>query len=378
MVAATAGDAVTERARHLHERSLVWDCHMDTLQAPVIDGTDLGRPSSVWPDLGHWRRGGIRAQVFAVWVDTIYGPHRATRRAIQQIDAFHELCRRHPDQIELARTGADVRRIAKSGKLAGLISLEGGLALENDLSVLRAFHRLGVSSMTLTHSNTIDWVDSSTDAPRSNGLSDFGRQVIAEMNRLGMVVDVSHVSDQAVRDVVAVSSVPVIASHSCAKALCEHQRNLTDELLKAIADKGGVIGVNFYASFLDLRSWEATLAARGNLLHNLNQPPTIAPEDLDRVAGRRLIEFFQDRVPVPGLERLIDHLAHMVNVAGEDHIGLGSDLGAPGIPLPVGIETPADFPKVTDGLLRRGLSEAVVEKVLGGNFLRLWDGVARV
>jgi membrane dipeptidase len=350
---------------------------MDTLQGAVAEGVDLGAPSDRWHHLGQWFEGGIRAQVFAVWTDTIYAPHHAARRALQQVDAFHQLCARHGDRIEHARTAADVRRISKAGKLAGLLSLEGGLSIQNDLALLRTFHRLGVSSMTLTHSNTIDWVDSSTDVARWGGLSDFGREVVAEMNRIGMVVDVTHVSDDAVRDVLATSSQPVIASHSCAKALCDHPRNLTDDLLRAIADRGGVIGLNFYASFLDLKTWEATLASRGDLLAQLNTPPTIAPEALDAHAAHRILTFFSGPVPVPPFATLVDHLVHLIDVAGEDHVGLGSDLGSPGIPTPPGAGSPADFPRVTEALVARGLSDSAVRKVLGENFLRVWETVTR-
>jgi membrane dipeptidase len=349
---------------------------MDTLQGAVADGVDLAFPSR-WHDLSQWRRGSVRAQVFAVWVDTIYGPYHAARRALQQIDAFYTLCTRHSDLIEMARTAADVRRIAKTGTLAGLLSLEGGLAIQNDLALLRNFHRLGVSSMTLTHSNSLAWVDSSTDVPRSNGLSEFGRDVVREMNRLGMVVDVSHISDCAVLDVLATSAVPVIASHSSSKALCDHPRNLTDDLLRAIADRGGVVGFNFYAAFLDGETWKATVATRGDILAELNRPPAVSPTSLDREAAHRARSIFKAEVPVPPLDRLIDHVVHMIDVAGEDHIGLGSDLGSLGLPTPIGISSPEDFPKVTGALLERGLAESVVEKVLGKNFLRVWETVTR-
>jgi membrane dipeptidase len=159
--------------------------------------------------------------------------------------------------------------------------------------------------------------------------------------------------------------------------LCDHPRNLTDELLRAIAESGGVIGVNFYAAFLDITTWRATLASRGNVIEALNRPPDIPADQLDREAARRVMDFFNDRVPVPPLDTLLDHLVHMINVAGEDHVGLGSDLGSPGIPLPVGIASPEDFPRVTEGLLGRKLSEPVVAKVLGGNFLRVWETVTR-
>ena len=347
---------------------------MDSLQAAVCDGVDLGVPNARWPDLGAWRRGGIRAQVFAIWIDTIYAPYHAARRALQQVDAFHQLCERHPDLIELARTASDVRRIAKTGRLAGLLALEGGVSIQNDLALLRNFHRLGVSSMTLTHSNSIDWVDASTDAPRSNGLSEFGREVIAEMNRLGMVIDVSHTSDQAVRDVLAASAVPIVASHSNAKALCDHPRNLPDELIRATAERGGVVGVNFYTAFVDISVWQAILAQDGDLLKDLNSPPDIRPEDLDAEARKRLSMFFRGSIDPPPLDRLIDHIVHLIDVAGPEHVGIGSDLGSPNIPLPLGIATPEDFPKVTEAMSRRGISEGVVERILGLNFLRVWEG----
>jgi len=364
-------------ARALHERALVWDAHMDTLQAPVCEGVDLGVPTAGWPDLGDWRRGGIRVQVFAIWVDTIYGPTWGLRRALQQVDAFHRLCERHPEQIEAARTGADIRRIVKSGRLAGLLSLEGGMAIQNDLAVLRTFHDLGVSSMTLTHSNSIDWVDSSTDVARSNGLSSLGREVVAEMNRLGMVVDVSHVSDQAVRDVLATSNQPVVASHSCAHALHAHPRNLTDSLVRGIAEGGGVVGLNFMSMFLDAEIWRAYLEQGQNLLADLNRPPTIEPAELDREAARRLRTFFAGELPPLSIESLLDHLIHLLAVAGADHVGLGSDMGSPGLAFPTGLESPADFPLITEGMLRRGVPPSTVEKVLGKNFLRVWEEVTR-
>lgn len=363
-------------ARALHDDALVWDAHMDTLLRVLIDGHDLGQRTPGQADLPAWRDGGIDVQVFAVWVDTIYGPHHAGRRALQQIDALYGVLGRYPDRIALARTVDDVRRIAGSGRLAALIAIEGGLAIQNDLALLRTFHRLGASSMTLTHSATTDWCDAATDAPRWNGISDFGRDVIREMNRLGMVVDVSHVSDDAVHAVLDASSAPVIASHSSCRALCDHPRNLPDELLRKIAAGGGVIGINFYAGFVDQGYLDA-LAAQGiDLLRSLNERHDCLPERLDEFAAERHRSFFaRGHQQRPPFERIIDHIDHAVAVAGIDHVGLGSDLDSGPIPTPVGMDGAADFPRVTEALLQRGYDEQSIRKVLGGNWLRVYGEV---
>jgi membrane dipeptidase len=245
-VTADAPSAPDARARELHQRALVWDAHMDSLCRAVVDDTDLGQRSAAQADLTRWREGNVRAQMLAVWVDTIYAPHHAARRALQQIDLFHRLLEKYPDQVELALSAADVRRIAGEGKLALMLAIEGGVAIQNDLSLLRTYARLGATSMTLTHTATIDWVDSSTDVARWGGLTEFGREVIREMNRLRMMVDVSHVSDDTIRQCLELSSQPIIASHSSCRALAGHQRNLPDELIRGIARKGGVVGINFY------------------------------------------------------------------------------------------------------------------------------------
>jgi len=236
---------ISERARAIHQRSMVWDAHCDSLQRVIVDQVDLGVAGDGQCDLPAWKAGGVKAQVFAVWVDTIYAPDHAARRAFEQIAAFHQFLARYPDQVGLALTGADVRRLAAEGKLAAMLALEGGVAIQNDLGLLGSYARLGATSMTLTHSASLDWVDSSTDEARSNGLSPFGREVIAELNRFRMIVDLSHVSDAVVEQATQLSTAPVIASHSSAKAICDHPRNLTDALARAIADTGGVVGVNF-------------------------------------------------------------------------------------------------------------------------------------
>jgi membrane dipeptidase len=375
MTTGTVPATVSTRARELHQRALVWDAHMDSLQRVLIDGVDLGRKGSAQADLVRWKEGGVNVQVFAVWVDTVYGPHHAARRALQQVDAFHRVVEQYPERIELARTPADIRRIVENGKLAALLAIEGGLAIQDDLALLRTYHRLGATSMTLTHSASIGWADSSTDVARWGGLNDFGRDVIREMNRLGMVVDVSHVSDDTARDVLDVTSAPIIASHSSVRALCNHPRNLSDDLIRAIAGVGGVIGINFYAAFLSQEYNDRFTAQHRDLLRELNEPQDVAPEALDAFAANRLRSFWPPPLPRPAFEHIIAHIDYIARLVGPDHVGIGSDLDFGPIPTPEGLDTVSDYPRITEALLQRGYGEGDIEKILGRNFLRVFEAV---
>lgn len=366
---------ISDRARAVYQRSIVWDAHCDSLQRVVIDNVDLGIASNAQADLPAWLEGGVKAQVFAVWVDTIYGPHYAARRALEQIAAFHQFLAKYPNQVGLATTAAEVRRLAAQGKLAAILAIEGGLAIENDLGLLGTYARLGATSMTLTHSASIDWADSSTDVARWGGLTDFGRQVIAEMNRLKLIVDLSHVSDQTVEQAVAVSSEPVIASHSSSHALSNHPRNLTDRLVKLIADTGGVIGVNFYNEMIDQEYCDYMARKAASVLTALNVPTNYRPDELDRAAAHRLHSFFHDIPFRPKFDRILDHIDHLVNVAGVDHVGIGADLDSCIIPTPEEIDTVRDYPKLAEGLVQRGYSDDAIEKILGENFLRVFRAV---
>ncbi len=362
-------------ARALHGRALVWDAHMDSLCRAVADDVDLGVRSDAQADLDQWNEGGVRAQIFAVWVDTIYAPYHAARRALQQVDLFHRFLEKYPPRVELALSARDVRRIAGQGKLAAMLALEGGVSIQNDLSLLRNFARLGVTSMTLTHTATIDWVDSSTDVARWGGLNEFGRAVIKEMNRLRMVIDVSHVSDDTIRQCLDLSSVPIVATHSSCRAISNHPRNLPDDLIKGIAAKGGVVGINFYNEFLD-EPYRAEMAKRtGEIIEVLNKPTAYPPEQLDRIARERVHSFFHGQPPRPPFERILEHIDHVVRVAGVDHVGIGSDLDSCQIPTPVGMDSVRDFPKITEGLVARGYRDADIEKILGLNFLRVFETV---
>lgn len=372
------------RAREIHEAALVLDAHTDTLQRVVMDGVDLAERSAGDPlveraDLPRYRDGSVNAQIFAAWVDTIYLPDHAARRTLQQIDAFHQMIDDNPESVGLARTAGDVRRLAESGRFAALLSIEGGDSIHNDLGMLRIYHRLGACSMTLCHSRSTDWVDSATDVPKWNGLNDFGRDVVREMNELGMMVDVSHVSDQAVLDVVAASNAPVIASHSSCRALCDHARNLTDELLAAVAGSGGVIGINFYSGFLDQAYLdELNQTKTADVFALLNAPPDIPTEELDDVARERLYSLTRDDLPRPSFSVILDHIDHAVAVVGVDHVGIGTDLDVPHLSTPVGFDDVSHFPRVTEGLVGRGYTETDIRKILGENWLRVLGVVTGV
>lgn len=314
-----------------------------------ILGPVLGEPDGArlrtHTDLRRLREGGVDAQFFSIFPHADYAetPGASRERALAMIEALLEQIRRHGDDLELARGVDDVRRITAAGKIAALMGLEGGHAIENDLEHLRDFHALGVRYMTLTWSNTNEWADSSGDEPRHGGLTDFGREVVREMNRLGMLVDVSHVSDETFWDTIAVAERPLIASHSSARALTDHPRNMSDEMLQAVGTNGGVVMVNFGGNFIDPRKVGIASILWDAFLH----------------AGPS---------PVP-LSLLLDQLEHVARVAGVDHVGLGSDFDGT-LFLPEGANDVAGFPQISAGLMQRGWSPAELRKLLGENLLR--------
>lgn len=381
------------RAEKLHRASLVIDTHNDITSPLIDDGFDLGT-SGIEPngtlkthtDIKRMKEGGLDAEFFAVYVGKEYVNKKpaegggAARRALDVIDVVREQVRRHPETFELAATADDIRRIAKKGKIAALMGIEGGHAIEDSLRTLRMFYTLGIRYMTLTHTNTNDWADSSGDITDSsvkhhNGLTDFGREVVHEMNRIGMMVDISHVADKTFYDVIDTSRAPVIASHSSARALANHPRNMDDDMLRAIAKNGGVVMVNFYDGFLDPRKIE------------FNKLATAKAEELrkqfadDPKRGEEEFKKWND-ANAPGrtpLSLLMDHFEHVIKVAGIDHVGIGSDFD--GIPLtdaPTGMEDISKLPNITIELMKRGYADADIKKVLGENFLRVMAEVERV
>ncbi len=365
---------VTEHARRLQSQVIGIDTHNDTAQRVLYDHADLTqRLPRGQVDIPRLREGGMHAPFFALWVPTYYQGAEAVRRTLDLRDAMQRVFDQHPDQIELATTAGDLERIVQNAKIAAVLTVEGGHQIDDDLSVLRMYYRMGIRSMTLTHFRNTDWADSSTDKPAHNGLTDFGREVVQEMNRLGMIVDVSHVSDKTFYDALQVSTKPVIASHSGCRALSPIPRNMTDDMLRALARNGGVVGINFGGGFVNAQDAEALMRD----ISSISQAePNLTGKALDDFAAR---EFHQDDEHGPGtgaatLKDVADQIDHAVKVAGIDHVGIGTDFD--GIPtVPKGLEDVSKMPALTAELLRRGYSDDDIRKIMGGNFLRVMRAV---
>jgi membrane dipeptidase len=378
------------RALAIHRRAIIVDGHNDIPTIMVDESYDLGTPSTgkYHTDIPRLKRSGLTGEFFSIYVDRQYATPDwvsknyvveggSARRAIDLIDAVYRAVEKHPRDLMLATSTADIRRAKRTGKVGALMGIEGGHAIENSLSALREFYRLGVRYMTLTHNNTNEWADACCDAARHNGLSDFGKDVVREMNRLGMFVDISHVSDKTMSDVLDVSKAPVIASHSSARVFSNHKRNIPDELLKRIAANGGVVMINFYPVFLDERVRTASIERDARLKSQrdaLNERFKDDPKRLEE-EQKKLNE--ANPIPNTTLSMLVDHIEHVVKVAGVDHVGLGSDFDGVSS-LPEGIRDVADLPNITYELLRRGYSERDILKILGGNLMRAFAEVERV
>jgi membrane dipeptidase len=374
-----------------HHSTLVVDGHADTPQRFADESWDFTGPLGAGHlNLETARAGGLDAEFFAIWVEPSEWQGRFRERALQLIRSVEQQVARHPDAMRLCRTAAEVRQAKTDGIFAVLLGLEGGHAIENSLELLRQYSELGVRYMTLTWTNSNEWADSSGDlhdpaVQHHGGLTSFGREVIREMNRLGMMVDVSHVSDATFLDVLRTSKAPVIASHSSARALCGSPRNLTDEQLRAVATSNGVVQVNFYAAFLDdgfREAWKTTEPERHARLLEAEKPyrergeplPYAISLEIDR---RFYAERMSGSVPLPAFECLVDHLDHVARVAGIDHVGLGSDFDGFSL-LPQGVRNAGDLPKMTAALAARGYTAHQLEKLLGGNLLRVMAQVEAV
>ena len=368
---------MNSKARDLHFSSLLVDCHADSPDRMVDQGEDLGRGGEQGHiDLPRMREGGLDAVFFSAWIRPELIPEKqCIQRVLQDIDAVKRLCSSYPDEIELATTAGDIRRIVSAGKLAAILCVEGGHAIEDDLAVLRQFYDLGVRYMTLTWSNNNNWADGCLDTPKHNGLTPFGVEVVQEMNRMGMMVDISHVSEKTFWDALKASSKPVIASHSSARAICDHPRNLRDEQIKAVADGGGVVCVTFVPAFIseDVRIANDGLREKHQLEEKSLEDEHAGDEAGLKRAKEALKAKFDEQVkqlPTPDLGVIVDHIEHMIDVAGSNHVGLGSDFDGV-LSLPVGMEDCSKLPALTAELLRRGQSDDTVQKVLGGNLLRV-------
>ena len=368
---------ISERARKIHREATVVDTHVDTLQRVLIGDVDISkRTPDGHIDIPRMREGGMKAEFFSVWVDSVFEGPTAVKRTLDLIDAMNRVIANSPKDLQLAVNASDIERANKEGKIAALMGIEGGHAIDDDLAALRLYRQLGVSYMTLTWSNPTSWADSSGNKNRDHvkapdGLNDFGRQVVREMNRIGMIVDISHVSDKTFYDVIATTSKPVIASHSSCRALCDVPRNMTDDMLRAVAKNGGVVGINFNSGFI-----EKAFNARTAEYEKQHQGPVINHKDYignpeaEAAANYKLDYGQPSPVDPPTFDMLMAHIEHAIKIAGIDHVGIGSDFD--GVPsLPKGMEDVTKLPRITEALLQKGYSEQDIKKVLGGNFMRV-------
>ena len=380
---------VDARARAIHDTAIVIDTHADTPQRFLDDGFDIGSDDP--KDTGNLtlekaHRGNLGAEFFSIWVDPEINHGHYAQHTFDLIDSVYEQAARHPDRMMMAFSVADIQRAHGEHKLAALMGIEGGHSIENDIRLLRDYYRLGVRYMTLSWSNTNEWADSSGDiddpkVQHHNGLTDFGKQVVIEMNRLGMMVDISHVSEKTFWDAIAVSKAPVIASHSSARALVNAPRNMTDDMLRAVAKNGGVVQVNFFSGFVDenyRKAVEAQAKDQADAIKSLIETFQAQGKPVNYMQVERLEREWMAKIPRPPFKSLIDHIDHIAKIAGVDHVGLGSDFDGVSGALPQGMDSAADLPKVTQALLERGYSAEDIKKILGGNVLRVFQQVETV
>ncbi|HZS45445.1 MAG TPA: dipeptidase [Blastocatellia bacterium] len=363
----------------LHRQALVIDTHADTLQLVLDEKLDLAEGSDKLEiDLPKAAVGGLKALFFSIWVDPkLYSGQKAVDRAFGLIGALKTQAERHPDSIEIATTATGIERAVKSGKLAALMGVEGGHALNGNIENLYRLHNEGARYLTITWSNTNELGDSSGDLKSPSikhhgGLTEMGRRVVSEMNRIGMIVDISHVSDQTFNDVLGITTKPVIASHSCARALCDHPRNLTDDMLTSVARNRGVVCINFYPLFLDNGFRKQKDEVDTSLKEEYRAIDEHSPDDPIRASSEkdRLQRKFLAKTESISYERIVDHIEYVIKIAGEDHVGLGSDFD--GIPAtPRGMRSVADLPKLTKELRHRGHRDETIRKILGGNVMRV-------
>jgi membrane dipeptidase len=367
-----------EDVARVHRSAILIDTHND-VTSETMRGFDIGKPSSdTHTDIRRLRAGGVGAVFFAVWVSSSYVKgNQAAHRALEVFDTVrHDIVGKYPDDFQLATSAADIEAARKRGKIAALMGVEGGHAIEDSLRLLRQYYALGARYMTLTHSNTNNWCDSSGDAGRHNGLTAFGKEVVHEMNRLGMMVDISHVSDKAARDVLATSSAPVFASHSGCKSLSNIARNMPDDLIRAVAKKGGLLNINFGCEFLsqksaDTSTWTST-ATRQQYEAELKRRGLDAAKNPQE--ARKVQQEFDSRMARATLEDVVSHIGHAVKLAGVDSVGIGSDFDGVSC-TPRGLEDVSQFPNLTRALLGKGYSAEDIRKIYGGNMLRFMRSV---
>ena len=382
-----------EKALQIHKKAIIVDGHND-ITTPMFDddfglATDsLGKfhieGTPYHTDLARFKQSGITGEFFSIYVDKEFvKTGGSSRRALDLIDTVYREVEKHPDQLMLCTSSGDIYRAKKAGKVCAYMGIEGGHAIEDSLFALRDFYRLGVRYMTLTHNNTNNWADACCDTRDGKpykpygGLNDFGKEVVKEMNRLGMLVDISHVSDDTMKDVLEISTAPVIYSHSSARVFSDHPRDVPDDILKMTAKNGGVVMVNFYPAFLDQRTLDEDRARDKKLENEVKElrEKYKTDEAAFNVAKRELYD--KNPIYLPSYTKIVDHIDHIRDVAGIDYIGIGSDFD--GVPsLPVGMNGAEDLPLVTYEMLKRGYSEQDILKVLGGNFMRVFEKAEQV
>jgi membrane dipeptidase len=364
---------ITDEALKLHHSALLFDGHNDLpyqcneQKDRFFQRLDIARPQpTLHTDIARLRKGGVGAQFWVAYVPAETAKTgTAVKDTLEQIDLIHRMVKAYPETFELALSADDVARIHKAGKIASLIAVEGGHSIDNSLAVLRAYHRLGVRYMTLTHTDTLDWADAATDKPRHGGLTEFGESVVREMNRLGMLVDISHVSADTMRHALKVSTKPLIASHSSAFALAPHPRNVPDDVLKLVAKNGGVVMVNFYPGFITA---EAVRAQKDSVQKYRDLKAQYAKDAEFKAAYAQWKK--EHPMPTGSIHDVVDHIEHIIKVAGIDHVGLGSDFD--GIDtVPRQLEDVSTYPVITQELLNRGHAPEAIRKVLGENILRV-------
>ena len=375
-------------AKQIHNSSLVIDTHADTTQRLLDEDFDLANPPAGDQgnlDFAKAKAGNLGAEFFSIWVEPKEFKGQYAHRTLDLIDAVYQQAAKHPDKMMMVFSPVGIDLAHREHRLAALLGIEGGHSIENDIRLLRDYYHMGVRYMTLTWSNTNEWADSSgditdTSIQHHNGLTEFGKDVVYEMNRLGMMVDISHVSDKTFYDTLLASRAPVIASHSSSRVLTNHPRNMTDDMLRAVARGGGVVMVNYYSAFVD-ENWrkaydgqakERTAATDAVAEKYKDADPVTRYRETDKVAKE-----WAAKIPRPPFEDIIDHIDHVAKVAGIDHVGLGSDFdGTPS--MPEGMDSAADLPKITEGLLKRGYTAAQIRKILGGNLMRVFRQVEQV
>jgi membrane dipeptidase len=381
MPVTVTAQSVSDQAKKLQSTSIVIDTHDDTTQRLLDPKFDLAiRHTDGNIDIPRMKEGGLSAIFFSIWISSkIQGPE-AVKKALDQIDAVRETVRKNPNDLMLATSSADIREAKKQHKIAVLMGVEGGHMMGNDLSVLRTFAALGVRYMTLTHMDNNEWADSSTDKPAHNGLTDFGKDVIREMNRLGIIVDIAHVSDKTFYDALETSKAPVFSSHSSCRAICQAPRNMTDDMIRDLAKHGGVIQINYHVGFLsqEFRDYEKAHPEAEKEINEEVKKRCGDNEACKLSTGDQVVRDFMQAGKLPKVDwtAIVEHIDHAVKIAGADHVGLGSDFD--GAVMPLGMQDVTHIPQITDVLLKKGYSESDIRKILGENTLRVLSQVENV